>query len=103
MISSSMQHRLKAIGGNLKLARKRRRKSLKQAAEMLGTSISSLRRMEAGDPSVKIGTFLAAIEAYQLEDSLRIAEPEDDTIGLTLENQRLPERIRQKKDRRLDF
>lgn len=98
-----MQERLREIGRNLQLARKRRRKTISQAAEMIGTSISSVRRMEAGDPSVKIATFLAALEVYQLDNSLCFAEPEDDIIGLTLDKQRLPERVRLKKEKKFDF
>jgi len=103
MFSEQMQERLGRLGRNLQLARKRRRKTLRQAATMIGTSVPSVRRMEAGDPSVKFGTYLAALEVYQLDESLRFAEPEDDRIGLTLDKQRLPVRIRLKKEKRLDF
>jgi len=103
MLSRKMQERLLQIGRNLQLARKRRRKTIRQAAEMMGTSESSVRRMEAGDPAVKFGTYLAALEVFQLTESLRFAEPEDDLIGLTLDKQRLPKRVRQKKEKRLDF
>jgi len=98
-----MEERVRQIGRNLQLARKRRRKTVRQAADMMGTSISSVRRMESGDSTVKFATYMAALEVFQLEDSLRFAEPEDDRIGLTLEKQRLPKRIRQKKEERLDF
>ena len=101
--SMMMQERMLQIGRNLQLARKRRRISVKQAAEMTGTSESSVRRMESGDPSVKIATFLAALEVYQLDNTLRFAEPEDDVIGLTLDKQRLPKRVRQKKEKKFDF
>lgn len=70
---------------------------------MMGTSLSSVRRMEVGDPSVRFETYLAALEVYQLDDTLRFAEPEDDRIGLALEKQRLPQRVRTKKEKRLDF
>lgn len=103
VLSPAMELRLREIGRNLQLARKRRRKTLKQAAEMIGTSQSSVRRMEAGDPSVKIATYLGALEVYQLADALRFAEPEDDLIGLTLDKQRLPERVRMKKEKKFDF
>ncbi|MCL7489560.1 MAG: helix-turn-helix domain-containing protein [Desulfobulbaceae bacterium] len=103
ILSPTMQERIRQIGSNLQLARKRRQKSVKQAAEMIGTSESSVRRMESGDPSVKIATFLAAIEVYQLDNSLRFAEPEDDVIGLTLDKQRLPQRVRRKKEKKFDF
>jgi transcriptional regulator with XRE-family HTH domain len=103
MLSPEMQNRIQRIGKNLQIARKRRQKTVKQAAEMMGTSLSSVRRMEAGDPSVRFETYLAALEVYQLEDSLRFAEPEEDRIGLALEKQRLPQRVRAKKEKRLDF
>ena len=102
-ISKNISSRIISIGENLRLARRRRGKSLREAAEMVDISISSLRRMEAGDPSVKFGTYMSALEVFQLTDSLRFAEPEDDIIGLALEKRRLPERIRRKKDKRLDF
>lgn len=91
------------IGRNLRLARRRRRKSIAEAAAMVGVSVSTIKRVEAGDPSVKLGVFLALAEVFQLEDTIRLAEPETDAIGLTLEKQRLPKRIRKKKDERLDF
>lgn len=103
MLSPEMFHRIRRIGKNLQIARKRRKKTVKQAAEMMGTSLSSVRRMEAGDPSVRFETYLAALEVYQLDDTLRFAEPEDDSIGLALEKQRLPQRVRMKKEKRLDF
>jgi transcriptional regulator with XRE-family HTH domain len=98
-----MSDRLQLIGRNLQIARKRRHKTLQQAAEMMGTSLSSVRRMEVGDPAVRFETYLAALEVYQLDDTLRFAEPEDDRIGLALEKQRLPQRIRVKQERRFDF
>lgn len=103
MLSPEMQSRLRQIGKNLQIARKRRKKTVKQAAEMMGTSLSSVRRIEGGDPSVKFATYLAALEVYQLDYTLRFADPEDDRIGLALEKQRLPQRVRTKKEKRLDF
>jgi len=103
MLSPEMQSRLRQIGSNLQIARKRRNKTVQQAAEMMGTSLSSVRRMEEGDPAVRFETYLAALEVYQLDQTLRFADPEDDRIGLALEKQRLPQRVRSKKEKRLDF
>lgn len=91
------------IGRNLRTARKRRRKTIREAAEMAGVSVSTVKRAEAGDPAVSFGTFLALAEVLQLLDTVSFGAPEIDTIGLTLEKQRLPERVRRKKDKRLDF
>ena len=77
MLSLEMQTRLQQIGNNLQVARKRRKLSVKQAAERIGTSLSSIRRMENGDPSVRIETYLAALEVYQLDQTLRFADPEE--------------------------
>lgn len=103
MLSPEMQSRLRQIGRNLQVARKRRKKTVQQVAEMIGTSLSSVRRMEVGDPSVRVETYLAALEVYQLDHTLRFADPEDDRIGLALEKQLLPQRVRIKKEKRLDF
>lgn len=103
MLSPKMTERLAVLGENLKLARKRRGKNEEQAAEMIGISRATLRRMEEGDPGVRMGTYLAALESYQLEDGLRFAEPEDDVIGLSHEKQRLPKRIRPIIEKKYDF
>ena len=102
-MSDTISLRIRSIGKNLRLARTRRRKNLQEAAEMIGISVSSLRRMEAGDPSVKFGSYITALEVFQLMDSLRFAEPGDDIIGMALEKQRMPERIRREQDTKLDF
>jgi len=94
---------VRQVGRNLRLARKRRQKTISEVAEMVGASLSTIKRVEAGDPSVKFGIYLALAEVFQLEDSVRFAEPESDPIGMTLEKQRLPQRVRKKKDQRLDF
>ena len=91
------------VGRNLRTARKRRKKTISEVAEMVGVSVATVKRVEAGEPSVKFGIYLAIAEVFQLEDSVRFAEPEADTIGMTMEKQRMPQRIRKKKDKRLDF
>jgi len=94
---------LAVIGNNLKTARIRREITLQEAAEKIGTSKSSVMRMEKGDPSVKIGVFISAAEVYQALDTVSILEPENDIIGLSLERQKLPKRIRKKKENKLNF
>jgi ribosome-binding protein aMBF1 (putative translation factor) len=43
------------LGSHLRIARERRGDSLKTMAARIGTSIPTLRRMEAGDAKVSIG------------------------------------------------
>ncbi len=101
--TEKVRERIRQIGRNLRTARKRRRKTMRDVAEMVGVSVSTIKRVERGDPSVKFGVYLAVAEVFQLGDGVRFAEPETDVIGLALEKQRLPQRIRSKRDERLDF
>nr|MBF0223199.1 helix-turn-helix domain-containing protein [Desulfobulbaceae bacterium] len=101
--STTTTQLLQTIGDNLRTARIRRRKSLSDAAQMVGVSKSSIERMEKGDPSVKIGVYLAAAEVYQIEDTINFADPAKDTIGQALERQRQPKRIHHKENKKLDF
>ena len=94
---------LVSIGDNLKTARIRRKFSLEEAAEKIGTSKSSVIRMEKGDMSVKVGVYISAAEVYQALDTVSFLEPEKDIIGLSLEKQRQPKRIRKKIDNKLNF
>ena len=91
------------VGRNLRIARKRRKKTIAEVAEMVGVSQATIKRVEAGEPSVKFGIYYAIAEVFQLEESVVFADPERDAIGMTLEKQRMPQRIRNKKDKRLDF
>lgn len=52
---------LRELGGNLSLARKRRKESLKTWAGRIGVSEPTLVRMERGDPGVAIGTYATAL------------------------------------------
>jgi transcriptional regulator with XRE-family HTH domain len=49
------------LGGNLALARRRRRISTQSMAERLQISTATLRRLERGDPSLSVGTLAKAL------------------------------------------
>ncbi len=54
-------------------------------------------RLEKGDPTVAMGTLASAAYVLQLQDRLaRLAAPAEDTLGLQLDEARLPQRIRRK-------
>jgi hypothetical protein len=55
----------------------------------------TLWRLERGDPTVSSGTLATAAFILQLHDRLaNLASPGDDALGLSLDEQRLPKRIR---------
>ncbi|WER50712.1 helix-turn-helix transcriptional regulator [Cupriavidus sp. WKF15] len=85
------------LGHDLSLARRRRQLTQESMAERIQTSVATLRRMEKGDSRVQIGTVVQAFfvlgELNKITDLLDTAS---DEIGLSLMNERLPQRVRRK-------
>ena len=64
-------------------------------AERIFVSRDTLWRMERGDPSVAVGTLATAAFVLQLHDRLaNLAAPATDALALSLDERRLPKRIR---------
>lgn len=88
-------HALRKLGRDLALARRKRRISTDDMAARLFVSRDTLWRLERGDPKVAIGTVATAAFILQLHNRLaNLATPSDDTLGLNLDEKRLPKRIR---------
>ena len=88
-------HALRKLGRELALARRKRGISTDDMAARLFVSRDTLWRMERGDPKVATGTLATAAFILQFHDRLaNLASPGDDVLGLNLDEQRLPRRIR---------
>jgi transcriptional regulator with XRE-family HTH domain len=88
-------HALRKLGRELALARRKRGISTQDMADRLFVSRDTLWRMERGDPTVSCGTLATATFVLQLHDRLaNLASPGDDSLGLSLDEKRLPQRIR---------
>ena len=89
---------LAKLGGDLSLARRRRRLTQRSLAERSGIGLSTVRRLERGDPKVALeylGRVLFVLgEGERLETLL---STEKDAIGLIMMNERLPARVRARK------
>ena len=86
---------LRKLGRDLAVARRKRRISTADMASRLFVSRDTLWRLEKGDPSVAIGTLATAAFILQLHEQLmNLASPASDDLGLSLEEERLPQRIR---------
>jgi transcriptional regulator with XRE-family HTH domain len=84
-IPPGFQRQLTALGLRLRLARERRRLGTELFAERLGVSRETLRRLEKGDASIALGTFLRALRVLGLDrdiDSLAA----DDEMGRKLQD-----------------
>ncbi len=88
-------HALLKLGRDLALARRKRGISTADMAERLLVSRDTLWRLERGDPSVAMGTLATAVFVLQLHERLgNLATPASDALALSLDETRLPKRIR---------
>lgn len=88
---------LQKLGHDLSLARRRRQLTQASMAERIQTSVATLRRLEKGDARISIGTIAQAF--FVLGDLNKISgllDTATDEIGLSLMNERLPQRVRRK-------
>jgi transcriptional regulator with XRE-family HTH domain len=88
-------HALRKLGRDLALARRKRGPSTANMAGRLFVSRDTLWRLERRDPTVSLGTLATAAFVLQLHDRLAgLAVPASDALGLSLDERRLPQRIR---------
>jgi len=86
---------LRKLGRDLALARRKRSISTSDMAARLFVSRDTLWRLERGDPAVALGTLATAVFVLRLHDRLaNLAAPASDEIALSLDERRLPQRIR---------
>lgn len=76
---------LQKLGADLAVARLRRKESLRTWAKRLGVTISTLQRLEAGDPTVSVGILASALWLISRDGELGgLATPEHDQGALEL-------------------
>jgi len=91
-------HALRKLGRDLALARRKRGISTDEMSARLFVSRDTLWRLEKGDPTVSLGTLATTAFILQLHDRLaNLAAPATDALALSLDEQRLPKRIRRAK------
>jgi transcriptional regulator with XRE-family HTH domain len=94
LLSYEAEQAVRQLGRNLAMARKRRRWRQRDIEARTGLSRSTIRRIEAGDPSVTLQNYLLVMSLYgSVSELARIAEPDSDDIGRSLE-QSVPARVR---------
>ena len=77
---------IEKLGADLAVARLRRKESLRSWAQRLGVTVSTLQRLEAGDPGVGIGIVASALWLINRDAELRnLAAPEHDQGALELD------------------
>ena len=68
---------LTTLGENIKLARLRRKLSIRSMAERAGMATSTLGNIENGSPSVSLGSYLQVLSVLRLEDDILLIADKD--------------------------
>ena len=86
---------LRRLGQDISAARRMRRLSQEDLAQRIGTSLSTVRRMEDGYAGTALHTFLRALHVLgRLDDLAQAITLENDALGLELVLEQLPQRVR---------
>jgi len=86
---------LKKFGQDLRDARKRRRITMELAAKRAAISRATLTKIEKGDDGVSLGAYAKILFVLgMIERLVELADPTFDTLGMGLEADNLPKRIR---------
>ena len=82
------------LGEDITVARKKRRISTVSMAERAFISRGTLYKVEKGDPSVSIGIYATVLSLLGLIEGLgKLADRSTDTLGLDIEEDRLPKKV----------
>ena len=86
---------LRKLGHDIKNARRRRRLPMSIVTQRASISEPTLIRIEKGDPKVAIGSYATVLFVLGMADRLAdLVDPKNDPVGLQLEEENLPKRIR---------
>lgn len=93
-----VQRNLRKLGQDIRDARRRRRIPVEVMAERASISRMTLNKIEKGDPGVSMGLYATVLFVLGLADRIgALADVSTDTVGLELEEERLPQRIHRPK------
>lgn len=92
---------LAKLGADIKAARLRRRITMTLMAERAFVARSTLQKVEQGDPGVSLGVYATVLFILGLSERIAdLADVGTDSVGLQLDEERLPQRVRATKRRK---
>ena len=96
-----VQRALRKLGQDFRDARRRRRIPVALLAERASISRTTLNKIEKGDPGVSMGAYATVLFVLGLVERLSgLADAGRDAVGLALEEEHLPRRIRRPRPRK---
>lgn len=97
-----VEQALKKVGNNLRIARLRRKLTIEEVAEKIGTGSRAIRAAENGKPSTGVVVYAALLWLYGLLSPFeQLADPHSDETGLAMSG--VGERARKSKGLDNDF
>lgn len=99
ILPAPVRRSLAAMGRGLSVARRRRLLTADMMAERIGVGRQTYRRVEQGDPTVAMGTYVMAFYVLGLDWRVleHAVEPRADVMGTDLAVAALPKRVRPKR------
>ena len=89
---------LRKLGRDIRDARRRRRIPVAVMAERASISRMTLNRVEKGEASVSMGAYATVLFVLGMAERVgALADVREDDVGLELEEERLPQRIRKQR------
>jgi transcriptional regulator with XRE-family HTH domain len=98
VLPSGVRRSLSKFGRDLGVARRKRHLTMAMMAERTGLAKSTYARLEKGDPAVAMGAYAMALFVLGFGEALGdLTDARRDDVGLLLDEERLPKRVRVKK------
>ena len=96
-----LKRALLKLGSDIAIARRKGSLTSQMMAERLAISKSTYARVEKGDPTVSLGVYAMTFFVLGFQDTVGdLVDPSKDREGLLLDVERLPKRVRVKKQPR---
>lgn len=97
-LSPTVRRSLAKLGTDIATARRKRNLTIVMMAERIGAAKTTYLKVEKGDPSVSMGIYAMTLFVLGFGDAIGdIVDPGRDDVGLLLDIERLPKRVRPKK------
>ncbi len=94
-MSIRVKRALSELGDDIRKARLRRRLPMEVVAERASISRTTLTKIERGDGGVALGNYAMVLNALGLLEHLHeLAAATNDQVGLALDEENLPRRVR---------